>query len=331
MLSFVLKDGHPRRIACTNEATYTFLWPCFFTSAVPGVRPLCRYVARRGAAVHGGVRLVMRRGGNNSSSGGRVGHCCLVASRDLQAGTPLISLPLSLSLSVTAAGDANGGGPAGEWDPLETLTGLVVRHLHNPHSPHRRYLELLHDLHNMDADDDDWEPVVGGGGLRAQVNELYGGNAMHAKGVDNAPFLEKETLRSLSQRVEWVRTQALVRRVEQSVPHFAAKFTRWGLSMVLARSFVDDNGGLSMYPLIDFCAHSYQPNTALRVCATPSENRRCGVRWHDAETPCVHLIAQKPLRKGDEVTRLFSPRPATSREDSEYWQMRWGFVPERPS
>lgn len=317
MLAFVLKEGPPQRIACTNEATYTFLWPSFFTSAVPGARPLCRWAARRGAAVHGGLRLVQR---------GQSGRCAIVASRALRPGTPLVSLPLTASLSVGGAEDRKTGTFAGRWDPLEELTGAIARHLHNPRSQHRRYLEFLHDLYNTDADDD----FEAGDNLllRSRVDALYSGNAMHVRGADNAPFLDKATLESPSQRVEWIRTEALVRRVEQSLPHFAAKSAKWGASMALARAFPDDNEGLSLYPIIDFCGHSSTPNAGLRVCGTPGANRRSGVKWHDHAVPCAHLVAQRPIAKGDEVTRLFSSRPVASREDAEFWQMRWGFVPE---
>lgn len=317
MLEFVVKDGPSRRIVCMNAATYTYFWPYLFSNAVPGARPLCRWAARHGAAVHGAVRLQMdhKRG------------CHLRVTRAVPAGRALLSIPCALAPSV-ASSALRTGTFSGRWVPLDALADLVVRHLHNRASPYRPYLEFLHDLYNSDeelAEEGSWSGRDGV--LFRQLEGLYGGNAMAAKGVPNAPFLEKSMLSSPEQRVEWVRTRALQRRLEQSVPYFAAKSVSWAISMVLSRAVPDDEEGLAMYPLIDFCSHDFHPNARLVVCTTPKENQEVGVMWHDDSQPCAHLLTRRALQEGEEVTILYSARGVNSLEDQEYWQMRWGFVP----
>lgn len=152
---------------------------------------------------------------------------------------------------------------AGWWTMVEGMAERLVRELHNPRSPHRVYLEFLHDLYSIDDGDQDGADWLHMGdtdksydhtrratnavamrvGLQRQLDDLYGGNALHGGGVPNAPFLPKSALSSVRQRVAWVHAQSVRRRLEQSVPHFAVSAVRWAISMALSRAVVDDAGG----------------------------------------------------------------------------------------
>ncbi|KAG5467990.1 hypothetical protein LSCM4_01077 [Leishmania orientalis] len=326
MLEFVVTTQPSRRIVCHNEATYIYFWPYLFSREVPGALQLCRWAARRGTAVHGAVRL---QPGETSSATHR---CYLKVTRPVAAGRTLISLPAALSLSVSSS-ESRKGTFAGRYNTLEGLAQLLARELHNPYSPHRAYLEFLHDLHNTGTEETQEVLLAGLRYDRAavlvdQLDAMYAGNSLQARGAANAPFLEKEQLTSSSQRVEWVRLQQLQRRLEQGVPHFAAKSTAWALSMALSRSMEDDAEGLSLYPLIDFCTHSFEPNAF--VCVSDNE-RVAGVRpvrWAvSSGEPLVHLVTRRSLRAGENVTLRWHGRPVKTTEDAEFWQMRFGYVP----
>lgn len=316
MIELFLKSGPTRRLVCKNVETYTFVWPYLAASHVPGARPLCQWAARRGAAVCGGLRLRF----NDSGS------CVMVVARDYPSGAALVSMPLSLCPSVAADAATRKTAYGRGQEPVERLAELIVRHLHNYRSPYKAYLEFLHDYYNADGD------AEGDGALTPrlsrEVEVLYAGNAMRAMGERNAPFLSKASLQSPEERVFWVRTQELVRALEQRVPHFASKSAAWGVSMALARAVRDDEHGLTMYPLIDLCQHAYEPNTRLQVGLTSGQNRSLGVQWHDDTQPCAHLIATRDIAAGSVLTRLVDPMPAKSTREQEYWQMRWGYVPE---
>ncbi|CCW60744.1 unnamed protein product, partial [Phytomonas sp. EM1] len=219
------------------------------------------------------------------------------------------------------------GAPGLSLSAVGELAGVVVRHLQDRRSPYRPYLEFLHDLHNYDADTAPEMDRRIDARLLEEIDTLYAGNVMHAKGVLNAPFLNKETLRTAEQRVNWVRLRNLQRRLEQSVPYFAAKSVAWGISMVLSRAVEDDDHGLTLFPLIDFCSHSFAPNARLIVCKTEQDNLQFGVKSHDNSVACAHLVSLREIKAGDVITRLFDRRGVQSLEDTEYWKMRWGFVP----
>ncbi|RNF01921.1 uncharacterized protein Tco025E_08487 [Trypanosoma conorhini] len=311
-MEFLCREGPPRRFFCANKETYREVWPCTFSRRVPAARSFLRWSARNGAAVHCALKLQLHPGRG----------CRLVATRLIPAGQALISLPLTLSLSAAAHDERKSF--SHRWDPLETLTGVVVRELHNPRGFHRRYLEFLHDLYNTEtanmATDRIW--------LREELEMLYMGNSMQAQGILNGPFLSKESLVTASQRVEWVRLRSLLRRMEQSLPHFVSKSVPWGMSMVLSRALCDDYGGLTLYPIIDFCLHSFTPNSLL--CVMPASSGRgngVGLRWHSTDGPCAHLLTQRAIAAGESVTLLYSPRRVLSTEDAEYWKLRWGYVP----
>ncbi|KAK7198333.1 hypothetical protein NESM_000791900 [Novymonas esmeraldas] len=326
MLEFVVTAPPSRRIVCRNEATYIYFWPYLFSREVPGALQLCRWAARRGAGVHGAVRLY-------PSEIPRAPHrCSLKVTRHVEAGRTLISLPAPLSLCVGSP-EARTGTFVGRYSPVESLAQLVARELHNPHSPHRAYLEFLHDLHNADTEEAQDALLTGlrydrVEALATQLDAMYGGNALQARGADNAPFLEKEQLTSASQRVEWVRLQQLQRRLEQSVPHFAAKSTAWALSMALSRAMEDDAEGRSLHPLIDFCAHSFEPNAYVCVGEACHGAGVRPVRWAESSGDSfVHLVTRRALCPGEPVTVRWHWRPATTTEDAEFWQMRFGYVP----
>lgn len=327
MLEFVITTPPSRRIVCRNEATYIYFWPYLFSREVPGALQLCRWAARRGAAVHGAVRL------QPSETPNEAHRCYLKVTRPVAAGRTLISLPAALSLSVSSP-ESRKGTFIGRYSTLERLAQLLARELHNSRSPHRTYLEFLHDLHNSGTEEVSDTLLSGLHYERAavlvdQLDAMYAGNSLQARGAANAPFLDKEQLTSASQRVEWVRLQQLQRRLEQGVPHFAAKSTAWALSMALSRAMEDDAEGLSLYPLIDFCAHSLEPNAY--VCV--GEDERIApvrsVRWADSSgAPLVHVVTRRLLRAGEKVTLRWHWRPVKTTEDAEFWQMRFGYVPQ---
>ncbi|KAG5468397.1 hypothetical protein LSCM1_02377 [Leishmania martiniquensis] len=326
MLKFVVTTQPSRRIVCLNEATYIYFWPYLFSRRVPGALQLCRWAARRGAAVHGAVRL------QPSESPIATHRCYLKVTRPVAAGRALISLPRALSLNATSP-ESRSGTFAGRYHTLEGLAQLLARELHNPRSPHRAYLEFLHDLHNAETEEAQEVLLAGLRYGRAtvlvdQLDAMYAGNSLQARGASNAPFLEKGQLHSPSQRVEWVRLQQLQRRLEQSVPHFAAKSTAWALSMALSRAMEDDAEGLSLYPLIDFCTHSFEPNAF--ICVDDDERVAAArpVRWTESRgEPLVHVVTQRALRAGERVTLRWHWRPVKTTEDAEFWQMRFGYVP----
>jgi hypothetical protein len=326
MLEFFLKTHPTRRIVCRNETTYIYFWPYLFTREVPGARPLSRWAARRGAAVHGAVRL------QPSDNAAAPHQCYLTVTRPVEAGRALISLPSSLTIGVSST-EAKGSF-AGRYNPLENLSQLLARELHNPRSAHRPYLEFLYDLHNT-ATEEEQDAVLASlqydriGALARQLDAMYAGNTLQARGAANAPFLAKETLVSASQRVEWVRLQQMLRRLEQSVPHFAAKSTAWALSMALSRSMEDDGEGRTLYPLIDFCTHSFEPNASVVVEGQDSGKRVRSVQWTNAggDNACVHLVTRCPLQTGERVTVRWHWRPVETQEDAEFWQMRFGYIP----
>lgn len=323
MLEFYVKTLPTRRIVCNNEATYVYLWPYFVSNAVPGAAPLCRWAARRGAAVHGAVRLYPARPKDE------VHRCSLRATRRIAAGQTLISLPMALSLSASCT-EGNRGTFAGQYSTIEDLAQRLARELHNRHSLHRPYLEFLLDLHNAEGEEWDGDGRESGYArasvLARQIDEMYGGNVLQARGVANAPFLLKSALRSASQRVEWVRMHELQRRLEQNVPHFASKSTCWALSMALSRGIEDDHGGRSLYPLLDFCHHSFDPN--VKIVADSNDAAVRPVRWTAANgEPCVHLVAKKSIAANEILTLLWSSRCIKTQEDAEAWQLRFGYVP----
>ncbi|KPA82449.1 putative mitochondrial hypothetical protein [Leptomonas pyrrhocoris] len=327
MLEFFLTAQPARRIVCRNETTYVYFWPYLFTREVPGARPLSRWAARRGAAVHGAVRL------QPSDNAVAPQQCYLMVTRPVEQGRALISLPPALALGVSST-EAKKGSFAGRYNPLESLAQLLARELHNPRSPHRPYLEFLYDLHNT-ATEEEQEALLASlqygraGTLTQQLEAMYGGNTLQARGVANAPFLTKEELVSPSQRVEWARLQQMRRRLEQSVPHFAAKSTSWALSMALSRSMEDDDEGRTMYPIIDFCTHSFAPNAGVVVDGQENAKVVRPVQWTetDGAGPCVHLVTLRPLQTGERVTVRWHARPATTQEDAEFWRLRFGYVP----
>ncbi|ESS68448.1 hypothetical protein TCDM_02844 [Trypanosoma cruzi Dm28c] len=311
-MEFLCSEGPPRRFFCANRKTYREVWPYLLSRRVPAARSFLRWAARNGVAVHCALKLQFHSGRG----------CQLVATRRIPAGRTLVSLPLTLSLS--AAPPSEGKSFVHRWDPLETLTGVVVRELHNPRGFHRRYLEFLHDLYNVDTIDMSTGRTL----LHRELETMYMGNSMQAQGVSNGPCLPKEVFVSASQRVEWVRLHSLLRRMEQSLPHFASKSVPWGLSMVLSRALSDDYGGLTLYPIIDFCLHSFEPNSA--VCftsANSAQGKGVGLRWHDTDQFCAHLLTRRAISAGESVTLMYSPRRVVSTEDAEYWKLRWGYVP----
>ncbi|CCW66450.1 unnamed protein product [Phytomonas sp. Hart1] len=101
--------------------------------------------------------------------------------------------------------------------------------------------------------------------------------------------------------------------------------------MVLSRAVEDDDHGLTLFPLIDFCTHSFSPNARIMVCKTKEENSKFGVKSHDSSVVSAHLISLREIKAGDVITRLFDRRGVESTEDREYWKMRWGFVPAKNS
>ncbi|KPI86743.1 hypothetical protein ABL78_4213 [Leptomonas seymouri] len=327
MLEFVLKTQPTRRIVCCNESTYVYVWPYLFTREVPGARPLSRWAARRGAAVHGAVRL---QPSDNAAAPHR---CYLIVTRPVEEGRALISLPSALALGVSST-EAKKGSFEGRYNPLESLAQLLSRELHNHRSPHRPYLEFLSDLHNT-ATEDEQDALLASlqygraNTLARQLDAMYGGNTLLARGVANAPFLAKEQLVSPSQRVEWVRLQQMLRRLEQSVPHFAAKSAAWALSMALSRSMEDDEEGRTLYPLIDFCTHSFSPNACVVIDGQEDAKAVRPVQWAETSRggPCVHLVTRRPLRTGERVTVRWHWRPIETQEDVEFWRMRFGYVP----
>ncbi|KAH9577383.1 SET domain [Trypanosoma melophagium] len=299
-MEFLALDGPPRRYYCGDATTSRRVWPLLFTRRVPAARPFCRWAARRGAAVHFGLRLRLHAGRG----------CCVVASRDIPAGRPLVSIPTRLAPAAHNAADKR-----------ETLAAALARELHNPHSPYRPYLEFLHDVYNTDMHDRY-------GSLQEELDTLYMGNAMNAKGVENAPFIQKNTLVTPSQRVEWIRLHAMLRQIEQSLPHFASKSASWGISMTLSRAIYDDNGGLNLYPIIDFCLHSFEPNSVIRITNPGNvKDKGIGLKGHDEKQPCVHLFSTRTITAGEPITLLYSPRRVRITEDAEYWKLRWGYVP----
>ncbi|KAG5468809.1 hypothetical protein CUR178_01645 [Leishmania enriettii] len=193
MLEFVVTTQPSRRIVCHNEATYIYFWPYLFSREVPGALQLCRWAARRGTAVHGAVRL---QPGETPSATHR---CYLQVTRPVAAGRTLISLPAALSLSYSSS-ESRRGTFSGRYNTLEGLAQLLARELHNPHSPHRAYLEFLHDLHNTGTEET--QEVLAGlrydraAVLVDQLDAMYAGNSLQARGAVNAPFLEKEQLTS---------------------------------------------------------------------------------------------------------------------------------------
>ncbi|KAG5494081.1 hypothetical protein JKF63_01915 [Porcisia hertigi] len=326
MLEFVVTTQPSRRIVCRNEATYIYFWPYLFSREVPGALQVCRWASRRGAAVHGAVRL------QPSETPSAMHRCHLKVTRPITAGRTLISLPVALSLGVRSV-ELRKGTFVGRYNSLESFAQLLARELHNPYSPHRAYLEFLHDLHNTATEEPrDALPVSlcynRAAALADQLDVMYAGNSLQARGAFNAPFLDKEQLTSSSQRVEWVRLQRLQRRLEQSVPHFAAKSTAWALSMVLSRAMEDDAEGLSLYPLIDFCTHSFDPNAY--ICVGEDE-RTAAVRpvcWAESGgEPFVHVVTRRSLCAGEKVTLRWHERPVQTTEDAEFWQLRFGYVP----
>ncbi|EPY30130.1 hypothetical protein STCU_04221, partial [Strigomonas culicis] len=173
--------------------------------------------------------------------------CRLVAARPIPAGRTLLSVPTHLSLSASAAADARGAFSE-RWAPLEELSATVARQLHDKRSTLGPYIEFLYDMYNADAEETEY--LVDGPraqALQRQLDSMYAGNLLSAQAVGNAPFLSKDSFTSPEMRVEWTRLQRLARRLEQSVPHFAAKSTQWALSVVLARAIEDDQQGLPLF------------------------------------------------------------------------------------
>ncbi|CAD2214853.1 hypothetical protein AGDE_05519 [Angomonas deanei] len=320
MIEFFIQKCQPRdRIKFLNKETYTFLWPYLFSAEVPAARTLCRWAARRGAAVHGGLRLRLSKTG-----------CSMTAVRDIRAGRPLLSIPSRLVLSTDNDGEHTRKTVQGRLDSYQELSLLLLQHLHTRRSPYGAYVEFLYDLHNAEREEGEGLFAAAGASaaLAARLEHMYGGNAMEAHGVTNAPFLSKKTLTCPESRVEWIRLNDLVRQLEQGSPHFVSKSAAWALSMALARSVGDDQGGLSLFPLIDLCEHSFTPNAFVKICLTPDQNKAVGLKWHDGEEPCVHLIAARDIRSGESITRLYSPRRVESQLDAEHWQLQFGFVPK---
>ncbi|CBH10404.1 hypothetical protein, conserved [Trypanosoma brucei gambiense DAL972] len=315
-MKFVWLDTKPQRYICANRSTYRDIWPRLASMRVPAAYSLTRWVARKGGAFHCALRLHPHRNRG----------CCLVAQRPIKSGAALISVPVSLSISAFTQGSDDERNIAARWGPLEELAGTLTRELHNPSSFHRLYLEFLHDVYNSDATDQFAvnEP------LQNELDAMYMGNALHVKGVPNAPFISKSKLVTASQRADWIRIDYLRRRMEQSLPHFASKSTSWGLSMALARALRDDDGGLTMYPLIDFSLHDYEPNAMIHLTHPECHSEgSIGGRWYDKTQPCAHLVARQTIPAGSAVTIAYSTRAAASQEDAEYWKMKWGFVPDR--
>lgn len=348
-LDFAVKlrtpESTPRIISC-NAETYRFFWPYLFSRNIPAARPFAQWAASNGASVFPRIRLKMRPSGR----------CFLTATRLIKRGTPLITLPRFLCLE--AAPLSNDGNSRAfvsfeeRYSVIAKLTTNLARYLHNPKSEFREYVEFLYDIHNAGTEDSlskeriDWNemfckpsPLQQTGvisfsnqnALQQQLEVFYSGNVVHSKGVHNAPFLLKETFKTPFGRVEWSRMQRLLREVKQGVPHFAAPSVSWALSMVLSRSFGSQLsiGKLIMCPFIDFCEHSYNPNSAISFSHATKENRKLGVLWHDDEVPCVHLRSTRDIAKGEPITVLYSSRPSVSPEDREYWQVYWGFIPSK--
>nr|CCD16736.1 unnamed protein product [Trypanosoma congolense IL3000] len=313
-MKFICVDTIPPRYVCANRGTYREVWPWLLSKRVPAARELARWVARRGGAVHCALQLRLHRGRG----------CCLVAKRPIRPGASLVSLPAPLTISASMQ-DNSVENVVNRLGPVEELAMTVARELHNPYSDHRPYVEFLHDVYNSNSAD----ALTAGNALQDELDAMYMGNAVHVNGVHNAPFLSKGSLSSPSQRGEWIRIQHLRRRMEQSLPHFASKSAAWGLSMVLSRALRNADGGcITMYPIIDFSLHSFEPNATMRLTRPEcGEDAGIGVRWHDNSQPCAHLIAQRPITAGMAVTVSYSTRPARSQEDVDYWRMKWGFVP----
>lgn len=319
MIEFYLNEvGKRKQLICQNKETYTYLWPLFFSWRVRGARRLCRWASRRGVVAHGGLYMKPVR---------RSAVCTLTTARPVAAGSPLLSIPLHLSLSASCAADVRGAFSE-RWAPLEELSTTVARQLHDRKSALGPYIEFLYDMYNADTEEE--ETLVNephSQSLRRQLDFMYAGNLISAQAVCNGPYLAKDSFESPEMRVEWTRLQRLARRLEQSVPHFAAKSTQWALSVVLARAIEDDQHGLSLFPFIDMCEHSFAPNASLKMCKSEAENRACGLRWIDHAAPHVHLCAVRDIKAGETITRLYSPRKVTAQVDAEYWLLRWGFVP----
>lgn len=336
-------DSTPRIIAC-NAETYRFFWPYLFSRNIPAARPFAQWAASNGASVFPRIRLKMRPSGR----------CYLTVTRPIKRGTALITLPRFLCLEVASLSNDEIS-PAfvsfeERFSVIAKLTTTLARYLHNPKSEFCQYAEFLYDIHNAGREDSwsdekiDWNemhckpsPVRQTGAisfsnrnaLQQQLGIFYAGNVVHAKGLRNAPFLSKESLKTPLARVEWSRMQRLLREVQQGVPHFAASSVPWALSMVLSRSFESQlsTDRRIMCPFMDFCEHSYNPNAAMCFSHATKESRKLGTLWHDDKVPCVHLRSTRDIAKGEPITVLYSSRPSVSPEDREYWQVYWGFIP----
>eukprot|EP00796_Vickermania_ingenoplastis_P004365 gene4365-3175_t len=278
-------------------------------------------------SVHGEFLLFYRFVDGHQSTAPQMkksGRCYLRSVRSIPAHTPLISIPRSLCIECST-------GPTfqGSFSATAVLANRLSRYLHDPRSLYRRYAEFLHDIHNMEGDDaglaaEDPRTVV----LQQQLDDFYAGNVLHAKGVANAPFLPKESISTPRLRRDWGKIHCIVREVRQAVPHFAAPSVPWAVSMVLARSRLLHDGQtamLSMMPMIDLAEHSYQPNSILHCTANSRDSKNCGVRWHDDSVPCLHLVSTRDIGKGEPISVSYTPRPAVTLEDQEYWQLTWGF------
>ncbi|KAG8344358.1 hypothetical protein TRVL_04812 [Trypanosoma vivax] len=312
-MGFVRCSRDPRYYICTNAKTYRIACACLISRRVPAAYLLARWVMRNGGAVNSALRLQLHRGRG----------CCLAPVRRVAAGKALASIPLSLTLSTVTKTHPDGNRCS--WEPLEELATELARELHNPRSFHRRYVEFLHDIYNSDDTE-----LASSCSLQNVLDGMYRGNALVVLGVNNAPFLEKSSLTTTAQRAEWVRVKQMLRRMEQSLPHFAAKSASWALSMALSRALPGRDGSLMMAPIIDFSLHNFDPNALLLVAQPHSEKGReiVGVRWHDESRACVHLVARRAIAVGEPVSILYSPRGVTSVQDAEYWKMRWGFIPK---
>lgn len=323
-------------------------WVPLFCRRARYALPLCRWAARGGAAVHPALALLRKDTPTSTSTNNNSTEAagffakgnCVAACAALPKGTPLMSVPLRLCLVTEETYGA---------DAVEEATQVIARGLHDSASPWQKYFEFLHDTYN-DDDVADW----GDEAFASEIDELLGGNSMRIVGVRNAPFLDPSELRSGRGRVEAQRAKMLVRRLQQSLPHFAAGAAAWALSMALSRcihSLLPTEEGVAavgdaspshtrrrqrrevhMFPLIDLCNHSFHPTARCEIVTDCSENG--GPRLHlgcTPRAPFAHLFAARDIAKGQEVTCQYDAGGDHGGGGVEWrhdkWLLNWGFVP----
>jgi hypothetical protein len=313
-------------VRCRDDSLRKLLWPVTFTSHERAAVHMCRWAARRGAQVHPALRLVWAADRGNY----------MRVSSPVPAGTALMSIPLSIC--ATSSREDREVSSTGTTTPLEQICHFFCRAVADPRSRWAPYVQFLHDSYN--ADDSDQDDALGSSEeLQKEIDKLTAGNKIRAEGVPNAPFLGRADLVTPRARAEWVRHTRLLRQVEQSVPHFACPMAAWGMSMALSRGILDDEGELSVLPIIDMCNHSFNPSAHVTVVTSEKLQlwrlsqkapARLGVRGSNELQPHAHLYAIEDIPAGGSVTLLYDERGTETDEDVEMWRLRYGFVPRRP-